>query len=65
MFIRKKKLEKYLREIKGRNRAENLGQDYPEQISEKEEKTNIYLQGYEDGTDNFYHLLCAMFNIKP
>ena len=65
MFIRKKKLEKYMKEIKDRNRAENLGQDYPEQISEKQANTNIYLQGYEDGTDNFYHLLCAIFNIKP
>ena len=65
MFIRKKKLEKYMREIKDRNRAKNIGQDYPEQVSEKQENANIYLQGYEDGTDNFYHVLCAMFNIKP
>ena len=65
MFIRKKKLEKYMKEIKGRNRAENLGQDYQKHISEKQANANIYLQGYEDGMDNFYHLLCAMFNIKP
>ena len=65
MFIRKKKLGKYMREIKDRNRAKNLGQDYREPISEKDANTNMYLQGYKDGIDNFYNVLCAMFNIKP
>lgn len=64
MFIRKKKLKKYIEEIKADNRARRLGQDYEEPISEEQQKKNIYAQGYEDGTDNFYNALCSHFKIK-
>lgn len=64
MFISKKKLAKYIKNLKDENRAENLGQDYTQPISEKQARVNIYAQGYEDGTDNFFNAVCAKFKIK-
>lgn len=63
-FISKKELKKYIEEIKKVNRGENLGQKYEQPISETQRIKNIYAQGYEDGTDNFYNALCSKFNIK-
>lgn len=64
MFISKKKLKKYIEEIVIENRAKCLGQSYKDPILEEQQKKNIYAQGYEDGTDNFYNALCGKFNIK-
>lgn len=63
-LISKKELKKYIEEIKKRNRAEKLGQKYEQPISKLQRIKNIYAQGYEDGTDNFYNALCSKFNIK-
>ncbi len=63
-FISKKKLKNYIEEVKRRNRAKILGQNYDSPISEEQKKKNLYAQGYEDGTDNFYNALCSEFNIK-
>lgn len=63
-FISKKKLKNYIEAVKRRNRAEFLGQNYDRPISEEQKKKNLYAQGYEDGTDNFYNALCSEFNIK-
>lgn len=60
-FISKKKLKNYIEDVKRRNRAKILGQNYDSPISEKQKKTNIYAQGYEDGTDNFYNALYSKF----
>ena len=32
-------------------------------ISEKQKNMNIYLQGYEDGTDNFFNAICREFKL--
>lgn len=64
MFISKKKLAKYMKEIKDRNRKINLGANYENDLTEKQIRTNIYAQGYEDGTDNFFNAVCAKFKIK-
>lgn len=63
-FISKKKLKNYVEEVKRENRANKMGQNYEHPISEKQKKMNLYLQGYEDGTDNFYNGLCSRFKIK-
>lgn len=63
-LISKKELKKYIYEIKKGNRGEKLGQKYEQPISEVQRIKNIYAQGYEDGTDNFYNALCSKFNIK-
>lgn len=64
MFISKKKLKRYIEEVRLSNRARYLGQSYTEPISEEQQRKNIYAQGYEDGTDNFYNGLCVHFKIK-
>ena len=63
-FISKRKLKKYISGIKTENRGINLGQKYDAPIDEKQKMRNIYAQGYEDGTDNFYNAICSKFNIK-
>ena len=62
-FISKKKLKAYIDGIKVGNRAENLGQKYPP-IDEQQKLRNVYAQGYEDGTDNFYNAVCSKFGIE-
>ena len=64
MFINKKRLGKYIKMIKDENRAKKIGQDYTHPISEEQQKKNLYLQGYEDGTDNLFNAICAKFGIK-
>lgn len=64
MFISKRKLTKYIEKLWANNRAEQLGQDYKQPISEEQKTKNIYLQGFEDGTDNFFNALCSKFNLK-
>lgn len=64
MFISKKKLAKYIKMLKDNNRTEDLGANYENDLTEKQIRTNIYAQGYEDGTDNFYNAVCAKFKIK-
>lgn len=54
-LVSKKKVLKRMEEIKRGNRKENLYADYKQPISEDQGKKNIYSQGYEDGTDNFYN----------
>lgn len=63
-FISKKKLKKYIDNVKAGERANKNGQNYDRPISEEQQKKNIYLQGYEDGTNNFYNAVCAKFKIK-
>ena len=63
-YISKKKLKDYIEEIERENRAEKLGQNYDSPISESQQNRNLYLQGYEDGTSNFYNALCSRFKIK-
>lgn len=53
MFVSKKRLKKYMNVIVKEHRKENLGSDYVN-LSEKQQIKNVYNQGYEDGTDNFY-----------
>ena len=64
MFISKKKLAKYMKEIKDGNRKSNLGANYENDLKEEQIRTNLYAQGYEDGTDNFLNAVCAKFKIK-
>lgn len=53
-FVRKKKVLKEMKRIKDENRKENLYAKYPaENLGQA--MLNIYSQGYEDGTDNFYN----------
>lgn len=63
MFISKRKLTKYIEKLWANNRAEKLGQVHPP-VSEEQKTKNIYLQGFEDGTDNFFNALCSQFNLK-
>lgn len=59
-------LEKILEEmkkIKEGNRREKLYAKYPAE-SQDEEKLNIYSQGYEDGTDNFYNAIVSFIHTK-
>ena len=63
MFISKKKLKKYIEEIKDGNRASKMGQNYEQPISEEQKTKNLYLQGYEDGTDNLYNAVCYKFKV--
>ena len=63
-FISKKELKKYIYGIKTENRAKNLGQNYDLPITENQKIKNVYAQGYEDGTDNFYNAICSKFGIE-
>lgn len=58
-LIRKKKVLEKMKAIKDGNRAKDLYAKYPPKDKEQE-KLNCYSQGYEDGTDNFYHGLKYM-----
>ena len=58
-LIRKKKVLEKMKAIKDGNRAKDLYAEYPPKDKEQE-KLNCYSQGYEDGTDNFYHGLKYM-----
>ena len=64
MFISKKKLAKYMEEIKAANRKINLSANYENDLTKEQIRTNISAQGYEDGTDNFFNAVCAKFKIK-
>ena len=64
MFISKKKLKNYIEQLQADNRASKLGQNYDQPISEAQQDMNLYLQGYEDGTDNFFNAVCEKFKIK-
>lgn len=64
MFISKKKLAKYMNEIKAGNRKSNLGANYENDLTKEQIRRNIYAQGYEDGTANFFNAVCAKFKIK-
>lgn len=63
-LISKKKLQKYIKEIKDENRKEKLYANYEQPISEKQKALNSYSTGYEDGTDNMYNAICHHFKIK-
>ena len=63
MIIRKKKLKEYIERLKQGNRAEKMGQNYNPPISEEQKNKNIYLQGFEDGTDNFFNAICHEFKL--
>lgn len=60
-YIRKKELMKRMKEVKDSNRA---GMLYKKHLAESEEQVrkNCYSQGFEDGTDNFYHALESFCN---
>lgn len=60
-FIRKKELIERMKEVKDGNRFSNLYGKHPEK-SEEQIRKNCYSQGYEDGTDNFYHALESFVN---
>ena len=64
MFISKRKLKKYLEKLWVENRAEKLGQIHADPLSEEQQTKNTYLQGFEDGTDNFFNAVCHQFNLK-
>ena len=55
-LISKKNLLKEMNRLKESGKKENNGAKYPPQ-NEKEESMNCFLQGYEDGHDNFYNAL--------
>ena len=63
-FISKKKLKKYMDILKEGNRACYHGQCYEMPLSLAQRDKNLYAQGYEDGTDNFFNALCGKFKIK-
>lgn len=63
MFISKRKLRKYLEKVQADNRAAKLGQKYDSPISEEQKKKNLYAQGYEDGTDNFFNAVYSEFKL--
>lgn len=63
-FISKKKLKEFMDYHKEVNRAESLGQCYGNPITKTQQDKNIYAQGYEDGTDNFFNALCVKFKIE-
>ncbi len=62
-YISIKKLKQCMTTIKIENQAVKLGQDYTQPIDEIKARRNVYLQGYEDGTDNFYNTLCNRLNL--
>jgi hypothetical protein len=53
-----------MNEIKAVNRKSNLGANYENDLTKEQIRKNIYAQGYEDGTDNFFNAVCAKFKIK-
>lgn len=55
-MVSKKKVLDYIKKIKDGNRKEKLYAKYPPRTPEQG-KLNLYSQGYEDGTDNFYNAL--------
>lgn len=63
-YISVKKLKECMDTIRIKNRAAKLGQDYTQPIDEDKARRNVYLQGYEDGADNFYNVLCSRFNLR-
>lgn len=60
-FISKKELKKYMDGVKATG---SLKRKYTPPITEDQKIKNVYAQGYEDGTDNFYNAVCSKFNIK-
>ena len=62
-FISKRKLKAFMRQIQISERARNNGQDYTSPITEAQQRINIYLQGYEDGTDNVCNAVYGRFKI--
>lgn len=60
-MIRKKDLIKKMKEVKNSNRFEKLYGKHPAK-NDEQRKLNCYSQGYEDGTDNFYHALESYVN---
>ena len=61
-FISKKKLKDYIDTIYSANRA-RLGQKYDAPITDEQKISNVYAQGYEDGTDNLYNAICGKFKL--
>lgn len=57
-FVRKKALIAEMKRIKDIGQKEHNSSEYPPSAGEQE-MTDILLQGYEDGHDNFYHTLMA------
>lgn len=53
-YISKRKLKAYMEEIKKCNRAECNGANHDLPMSVAQKTRNVYAQGYEDGTDNFF-----------
>ena len=60
-FIRKKELMKRMKEMKDSNRFEKIYGKHPAK-SEEQIRNNCYSQGFEDGTDNFFHALESFVN---
>lgn len=60
-LIRKKELIKRMKEVKDNNRFEKLYGHHPAE-EEAQVRKNCYSQGYEDGTDNFFHALELFVN---
>lgn len=63
-YISKRKLKAYMEEIKRCNRAECNGANHDLPMSVAQKTKNVYAQGYEDGTDNFYNAVCHKFKIE-
>ena len=62
--VSKKELKERMEKIRQNNRASKLGQTYEGNISEKQRDRNIYLQGYEDGTDNICNAIYSIFDLN-
>lgn len=54
-----KKILEEIKRIKDGNRKEKLYAKYPPD-SKNQELLNVYSQGYEDGTDNFYNAIAGI-----
>jgi hypothetical protein len=62
-LVSKKKLLSTMQLIKDSNRKEDLYANYDNPISEEQASKNVYSQGYEDGTDNFYNCIVHNFEL--
>lgn len=56
-LVSKKKVLNKMRDLKDNNRKENWYANYDEPISDEQKTKNMYSQGIEDGTDNFYNAM--------
>jgi hypothetical protein len=63
-LISKKKVIKYLEQIKDGSRAKNMFTGNESEAPDRQRALRAYSQGYEDGTDNVYNALLYRFSLK-